>query len=772
MHRTSQDRRRDQRREQQIGQVLNEFLDRRARGERVNQAALLAAHPDLADELREHLGFLRELSPGTQRVADLVALGVLAPAADDRYLAELGPYRISGFLGSGGMGIVLKASDPKLDRTIVLKILRPELSADPAALSRFEREARAVAALRHPNIVTVHAVGTQCGVPYMTMEYVPGETLAAVLHRAAPLPPEMIRQVFAQVLAGLAAAHEAGLVHRDIKPSNILLNLKLGEDAWGLRSADSRLMATDDGSPSGLDRPQSGAWSPFVKIADFGLARIRTAQTQLTLPNAVLGTPEYMSPEQARGQADVDHRTDLYSAGVVLYEMLTGQSPFKANSPTATLNCIMTRTPPPPRQLCRTADRTLGELALRLLEKRPEDRFASAAAALETLEAHARVAQPTRRRRVRRVAAATAAGAVILAGAAWGVTRLIGSVRPPTLPESTVPTAVWIDEHDDTTLLARYGHDAPARVFRTFARQAESVRHATLVDVDGRGTKCIAVAIVPKRAAGNILLYDAHGEELWSRYLASDLTWPDCAGGKVWRGAQVVAHDLDGNPGDELVAVAKDAYEYPCRVSVLDARSGKVRSTFWHMGHIDVSVAPDFFGPGHAALLGWGLANKLDGFYEPQVGDPPSRTRYDLVSVAMILDPWDMDGLAPPYTDRVPGIPPARLYAYAFLDQPGSVMSTYVPEGRTQAVRPDAGQVVAITGLAVNSDGAADGSGPRLVAHLHFTDRPGPGSFLLDETFNILDMVIASGQGKPADKEHWAQFWHPLYQRGQPVAGD
>ena len=314
----------DTARDAQIGAVLNEFFDRRASGEPVSEAEFLARYPDLADELRGHFAVLGDLRPTADRIGGLIAQGLLHRSSDPRYLAELGPYRISGFLGRGGVGLVLRALDVTLGREIALKILRPELADDAVALERFEREARAAAALRHPNIVTVYAVGALGATHYLAMELVRGANLAQLLRHVGPLPPAVCRRIVRELLAGLDAAHAAGLIHRDIKSANVLL------DGWPS-------LALDDTTLAGALEPPPG---PFVKIADFGLAQMRAAQGRITLPAAILGTPEYMSPEQARGADHVDARSDLYSAGVVLYEMLAGRTPFAADSVTATLHRV------------------------------------------------------------------------------------------------------------------------------------------------------------------------------------------------------------------------------------------------------------------------------------------------------------------------------------------------------------------------------------------------------------------------------------------------
>ena len=226
----------DNERDERIGLILNEYLDRRARGERVSEAELLAQHPDLADDLREHLNVVQDLRPAGGKIEDLVRKGILSPADDARCLAQLGPYKITGYIGRGGMGIVLKAYEESLNRTVALKILRPDLADDAAILSRFEREAKAAAALQHPNIVTVYAVGTETGSHYIAMEYVAGSNLTELIRHHGSLPTELARHVFRQLLSALDAAHRAGLIHRDVKSSNILLDCRLRIADWKRRA--------------------------------------------------------------------------------------------------------------------------------------------------------------------------------------------------------------------------------------------------------------------------------------------------------------------------------------------------------------------------------------------------------------------------------------------------------------------------------------------------------------------------------------------------------
>ena len=213
-------------------------------------------------------------------------------------------YRILEHLGGGGMGVVYKAHDLHLDRLVALKFLPPELTRDPDAKARFIHEAKAASALQHDNICTIHDVDeTSDGQLFICMDLYCGETLKRKID-SGPVPVEEAIELAIQVARGLAKAHEAGMVHRDVKPANI--------------------MVTKEGE---------------AKIVDFGLAKL-TRQTKLTREGSTLGTVAYMSPEQARGEA-IDHRSDIWSLGVVLYEMITGRLPFKSDYEQALVYSIL-----------------------------------------------------------------------------------------------------------------------------------------------------------------------------------------------------------------------------------------------------------------------------------------------------------------------------------------------------------------------------------------------------------------------------------------------
>jgi len=256
---------------------------------------------------------------------------------------KVGPYEIIGPLGSGGMGQVFRARDPRLNREVAVKLLPPEYSADPARRLRFEQEARAIAALNHPGIVSIYDVGDG----WMVTELVAGETLRAA-HQQGELTLLQVVDIGAQIAEALAAAHEAGISHRDLKPENVLL--------------------TPDGR---------------TKILDFGLAKIVTPaaasekpqnRSTLTNPGTPTGTPGYMSPEQVRGQ-ESDYRSDIFSLGLMLYEMLAGKPAFQAESAVETMHAIVAEEPP---ELPESVPDGLRRIIKRCIEKKPAQRFQSA----------------------------------------------------------------------------------------------------------------------------------------------------------------------------------------------------------------------------------------------------------------------------------------------------------------------------------------------------------------------------------------------------------
>ena len=279
---------------------------------------------------------------------------------------RLGHYDVTALIGEGGMGEVYRARDTKLDRDVALKVLPQAFTEDPDRLARFQREAKVLASLNHPNICTVHDTGEYDGRPFIVMEVVQGKTLQQQL-TTGPLPPRRVIDLGMQLADALDAAHAEGVIHRDIKPANVVIN----------------------------DRGHT-------KLLDFGLAKLRPdadVQTglddqfeaptidavELTKPRSAIGTVAYMSPEQARGER-LDKRTDLFSLGAVLYEMVTGQRAFSGQSTAVVFDAILNRAPMPPARFAPGMPARLAEIINNALEKDPELRYQSAADLLADLK--------------------------------------------------------------------------------------------------------------------------------------------------------------------------------------------------------------------------------------------------------------------------------------------------------------------------------------------------------------------------------------------------
>jgi tRNA A-37 threonylcarbamoyl transferase component Bud32 len=259
----------------------------------------------------------------------------------DRVLS--GRYRIEHHLARGGMAEVYMAEDQLLSRTVAVKVLFPELAQDDQFVERFRREARAAASLNHHNIVSVYDFGEDESSWFIVMEYVNGPTLRDIIRDDGAMDPAKAADIGAEVAAALAAAHAQGIVHRDVKPANVLI----------------------------------AAAGGTVKVADFGIARAANARQGLTMPGTVLGTATYLSPEQAQGHP-VDHRTDIYSLGMVLYEMLAGRPPFKGDSPVAVAYQSVRDTPPPPSTHNSRVTPALDAVVMKAMAKDPAGRQQSA----------------------------------------------------------------------------------------------------------------------------------------------------------------------------------------------------------------------------------------------------------------------------------------------------------------------------------------------------------------------------------------------------------
>jgi serine/threonine-protein kinase len=360
-------------------------------------------------------------------------------------LPRIHGYDVQGVLGRGGMGVVYKAWHLRLNRPVALKMLLAGPYAAPEEQARFLQEAEAVAGLCHANIVQVHDVGDLDGRPYFTMEYVEGGSLAQKL-AGTPQPATQAAALLAAIAEAIQVAHQSGIVHRDLKPANILLADSLKSE---IRHPNSE---KDVGPVSDLGFRISD-FCP--KVTDFGLARRLESDGGLTVTGVPVGTPSYMAPEQARGQKDaIGPATDVYALGAILYELLTGRPPFRAETATATLQQVTAEDPVPPSRLNPRVPRDLETICLRCLQKEPGLRYGSAAALADDLgrflrgEAISarpegvwrRLARRVRRRPALSAAVATACVlAVILAGAGmWILSERSAAARGVAATEQAV----------------------------------------------------------------------------------------------------------------------------------------------------------------------------------------------------------------------------------------------------------------------------------------------------------------------------------------------
>ncbi len=267
-------------------------------------------------------------------------LQMLGPPTTSNEIGKLGSYRILRMLGNGGMGAVFEAVDDRLDRHVALKVMKPRIARRADARDRFLREARATAKVEHPNVVAIFEVNEDRDTPFLAMPMLKGQSLDQRLKSGVRVPLPLALEIAKQIATGLAAAHKTGLIHRDIKPANI----------W-LESGDAEL-------------------TPRVRILDFGLARIAESDMQITQTGVIVGTPAYMAPEQGR-TGTIDHRADIFSLGVTLYEMTTGRRPFKGRDTMSILMSLAADTPELPHVIQPTIPPMISALIMRLLEKDP-----------------------------------------------------------------------------------------------------------------------------------------------------------------------------------------------------------------------------------------------------------------------------------------------------------------------------------------------------------------------------------------------------------------
>ena len=353
---------------------------------------------------------------------------------------RLGPYELISPIGSGGMGEVYQARDTRLDRAVAVKILPAEVSADPERRARFEREARAVAALNHPHICTIHDIGEEGGQPFIVMELMKGRTLKQSI-AGKPLAFDRVLTLGAQIADALETAHREGVVHRDIKPANVFVT-EHGE-AKLLDFGLAKLAAGPGHSEGGSAGTEAGAARPHA--AD---PPTITRAGEVTTAGTTLGTVAYMSPEQARGEA-VDARSDLFSFGVVLYEMATGVLPFRGDSATAIIDAILNRQPVPPLRLNPDLPGGLDRVIAKALEKDPALRYQGAAEMKADLKRLLRDTGPVPlaaglevgKRRLSRRSLAAFAGALALVVVAAGVWWWRST---PAAPVATRPTRIAV----------------------------------------------------------------------------------------------------------------------------------------------------------------------------------------------------------------------------------------------------------------------------------------------------------------------------------------
>jgi len=382
----------------QVERVYEEAAGRQGAKREAYLAEACAGDPELRREVERMLS-------GEMRISSFLE----TPAAARAQLsagARIGPYEVISLLGAGGMGEVYKAHDPRLNRTVAIKVLPAYLAADADRRKRLLREARAASALNHPNIITIYDVVSGGGQDSVVMEYVEGPTLGEVMG-SKPMPVSQALQFAMQIADGLAAAHAAGVVHRDIKPSNILI----------LRDSQ-------------------------VKVCDFGLAKLEGGAAPLeetrTLSGTVVGTAAYMSPEQATG-LEVDHRTDIFSFGVVLYEMLAGRRPFEGNSPLEAVGGILHREPAPLPELAPR----LREIVAKLLEKNRDERYQNAAEIIVDLRRIVRnteaVGTSAIESRLSRRTVAWGAASVLGIGAGLSAWRLLRTSTSPGAVTVAIP---------------------------------------------------------------------------------------------------------------------------------------------------------------------------------------------------------------------------------------------------------------------------------------------------------------------------------------------
>ena len=497
---------------------------------------------------------------------------------------RLGPYEILAPLGAGGMGEVYRARDTRLGREVAVKVLPASFSQEADRLRRFEQEARAASALNHPNIVTLHDVGQHEGAPYVVTELLEGETLRARLATGA-LSPRKATEYAIQIAQGLAAAHEKGIVHRDLKPENLFI--------------------TEDGR---------------VKILDFGLAKLiqpETASQQQTSiptispgtePGVVMGTVGYMSPEQVKGQS-ADHRSDIFSFGAILYEMLSGRRAFRGDSAVETMSAILKEEPPDLGETNKSLSPGLERLVRHCLEKSPAQRFQSARDLAYDLESLSGLSSPGLLKSppvssARRRMLLTAGLLVLAALAGW---LLHARLRRPVLPDYRQVTyrrgvvyGARFAPDGDTIVYAASWNGQPIRVYSTRVGSTESrdlgLPPADLLAVSRSGELAICLGRksifspctlarvplaggAPREISADVYQADwaPDGRELALIRRLPDRNVIEYPVGKVLYQTPNSLYSVRFSPRGDLLAFAEENAGYQSEIAVLDL-AGKKRT--------------------------------------------------------------------------------------------------------------------------------------------------------------------------------------------------
>jgi serine/threonine protein kinase len=421
-----------------LAELLSRWEREQARGRDVPVAELCRDCPELAPEVEQCLRALRGLNGLVRAAEDTVSVRATEPHPAAAPLPSLPGYEVLGKLGEGGMGVVFRARDLALKRLVAIKqLLHPAPSAE--GLARFRAEAEALARLRHPHVVQVHAAGEQDGRPYFVMEYVEGGGLDQKV-QGRPQPPADAARLVMLLARAVGTAHRQGIVHRDLKPANILL----------APPADEPALNTAYGLP---------------KVSDFGLSKTLGEDQGRTAGGTILGTPGYMAPEQAAGRPwEIGPATDVYALGAILYELLTGHVPFRGRSVLETLEQVRTQPPRPPRELRPDVPAALEAVSLRCLAKAPADRYPTAQALADDLQRYPaapaaasvaptkvlparRPSRPPLSRRHLAVIAGGVMGLLALAALIWWPRSSPAPQPPPTEPAAAAPAPLkgWVD---------------------------------------------------------------------------------------------------------------------------------------------------------------------------------------------------------------------------------------------------------------------------------------------------------------------------------------